>query len=70
MAEPGDRPSRTIRPPTVAERRFAEHAVDMQALNLAAPPIAILIEGCEEEGGAYADKALGAWPVADIPRPD
>jgi hypothetical protein len=30
------------------------------------PPAAVLIEGCEEEGGAYADKALGAWAVADL----
>lgn len=25
------------------------------------PPEAVLVEGCEEEGGAYADKALAAW---------
>lgn len=31
------------------------------------PPIAVLVEGCEEEGGAYADKALAAWRVADLP---
>jgi len=30
-------------------------------------PLAVLVEGCEEEGGAYADKALGAWLVADLP---
>src|SRR5215212_2936602 len=29
-------------------------------------PLAVLVEGCEEEGGAYADKALGAWLVADL----
>ena len=28
---------------------------------------AVLVEGCEEEGGAYADKALAAWHVADLP---
>ena len=31
------------------------------------PPVAVLVEGCEEEGGAYADKALAAWPVSDLP---
>jgi hypothetical protein len=31
------------------------------------PPAAVLVEGCEEEGGAYADKALGAWLVSDLP---
>ena len=34
------------------------------------PPAALLVEGCEEEGGAYADKSLGAWRVADLPAPD
>lgn len=32
------------------------------------PPVATLIEGCEEEGGAYADKALGVWRVNELPR--
>lgn len=31
------------------------------------PPAAVLLEGCDEEGGAYADKALAAWPVSDLP---
>jgi hypothetical protein len=31
------------------------------------PPVAVLVEECEEEGGAYADKALAAWPVAELP---
>jgi SAM-dependent methyltransferase len=31
------------------------------------PPAAVLVEGCEEEGGAYADKALAAWRVSDLP---
>lgn len=31
------------------------------------PPAAVLVEGCEEEGGAYADKALAAWPVSELP---
>ena len=29
-------------------------------------PVAVLVEGCEEEGGAYADKALAAWRVSDL----
>ena len=29
-------------------------------------PVAVLVEGCEEEGGAYADKALAAWNVSDL----
>jgi hypothetical protein len=29
--------------------------------------VAVLVEGCEEEGGAYADKALAAWRVSDLP---
>jgi len=32
------------------------------------PPAALLVEECEEEGGAYADKSLGAWRVADLPQ--
>jgi len=32
-------------------------------------PLAVLVEGCEEEGGAYADKALAAWLIAELPRP-
>jgi len=31
------------------------------------PPVAVLLEECEEEGGAYADKALAAWAVSDLP---
>jgi hypothetical protein len=30
-------------------------------------PVAVLVEGCEEEGGAFADKALGVWRVVDLP---
>lgn len=30
-------------------------------------PTAVIVEGCDEEGGAYADKALGLWPVAELP---
>jgi hypothetical protein len=25
------------------------------------------VEGCDEEGGAYADKALAVWRVAELP---
>jgi hypothetical protein len=58
---------------------FLEHTVntdvadgDWRMLNLErapfnfATPVAVLLEGCEEEGGAYADKALGAWRVSDL----
>ena len=30
-------------------------------------PVAVLVEGCEEEGGAFADKALAVWRVSDLP---
>ena len=30
-------------------------------------PVAVLVEGCEEEGGAFADKALGVWWAKDLP---
>jgi len=30
-------------------------------------PIAAVVEGCDEEGGAYADKALAVWRVAELP---
>jgi hypothetical protein len=30
-------------------------------------PAAVLVEGCEEEGGAYADKALAAWRASELP---
>lgn len=45
---------------------------DWRLLNLARPPfnfpapVGVLVEGCEEEGGAYADKALAAWLVSDL----
>jgi hypothetical protein len=58
---------------------FLEHSTnvdvtdgDWRMLNLErAPfslpsPVAVLVEGCEEEGGAYADKALAAWKVSDL----
>jgi hypothetical protein len=30
------------------------------------PPLALLNEGCTEGGGAYADKSLGVWSLADL----
>jgi len=31
------------------------------------PPEHVLIEGCTESDGAYADKALGLWKISDLP---
>lgn len=46
---------------------------DWRMLNLQHPPFnlplpsEVLVEGCVEEGGAYADKALGLWRISDLP---
>ena len=46
---------------------------DWRPLNLCLPPFrlpepdALIVEGCTEVDGAYADKALGLWKVADLP---
>lgn len=46
---------------------------DWRPLNLEAPPfsfprpIELLLEGCTEHDGAFADKALGLWRVRDLP---
>lgn len=46
---------------------------DWRPLNLERPPFSlpapahVIIEGCTEEGGAYRDKALGLWRIADLP---
>ena len=46
---------------------------DWRPLNLERAPFnfpspeAVLVEECEEEGGAYADKALAAWRLSDLP---
>ncbi len=46
---------------------------DWRALDFQAPPFSFpeprlaIVEGCEEEGGAYADKSLLAWRVDDLP---
>jgi hypothetical protein len=45
---------------------------DWRPLNLQRPPfalpdpLALIVEGCTEEGGAYADKALGLWNVRTL----
>jgi hypothetical protein len=45
---------------------------DWRTLDFEAPPFSFppprltIVEGCEEEEGAYADKSLVAWSVADI----
>lgn len=42
-------------------------------LNLEKPPFnlptptALLNEKCEEAGGGYDDKSLGAWKISDLP---
>lgn len=46
---------------------------DWRPLNLERPPLdfpppdAALVEGCGEEGGAYADKTLAVWDVRRLP---
>lgn len=46
---------------------------DWRALNLERPPfkwrppIYLLVEGCQEAGGGWADKSLGVWLIADLP---
>jgi hypothetical protein len=46
---------------------------DWQPLNLEAwpfllpAPVDVIVEGCTEEGGAYADKALALWRTSDLP---
>lgn len=46
---------------------------DWRPLNLEAPPFSLprplelLIERCTEENGAYADKSIGIWRIADLP---
>src|SRR3954462_445203 len=48
---------------------------DWRPLDFQAPPFSFpaprltLVEECEEENGAYADKSLVAWPVSEIPDP-
>jgi hypothetical protein len=46
---------------------------DWRPLNLCLPPFrlpepeTVIMEGCTEVGGAYADKALGLWRITDLP---
>jgi hypothetical protein len=46
---------------------------DWRALNFAlapfswAPPAKLLVEGCTEGDGGWADKSLAAWRIADLP---
>ncbi len=42
--------------------------LNMEAAPFGLPPaFALLNERCREAGGAYADKSLGVWRIADIP---
>jgi hypothetical protein len=47
---------------------------DWRPLNFQRPPFSLprpetmILEGCTEENGAYADKALGVWPVGQLAR--
>ena len=46
---------------------------DWRPLNLCLPPFTlpepldVIVEGCTDAGGAYEDKALGLWRIADLP---
>ncbi|WP_432830371.1 class I SAM-dependent methyltransferase [Dactylosporangium sp. CA-092794] len=46
---------------------------DWRPLNLCAPPFSlppplqVIVEGCTENGGAFADKALGLWRTSMLP---
>lgn len=46
---------------------------DWRPINLQRPPFSfsepmeLIMEGCTEHGGAFADKALGLWRVDDLP---
>ena len=42
--------------------------LDLEASPFLLPkPVEVIVEGCTEEGGAYADKALAVWRVKDLP---
>jgi hypothetical protein len=34
------------------------------------PPFRLIVEGCTEEGDAYADKSIGVWRISDLPKFD
>jgi SAM-dependent methyltransferase len=46
---------------------------DWRPLNFTRPPISfpepfrLIVEGCTEEGDAYADKSIGVWRISDLP---
>ena len=41
--------------------------LNMEAVPFGLPPASMILnEGCTEAGGAYADKSLGVWRVADL----
>jgi hypothetical protein len=46
---------------------------DWRPLNFELPPfslpapVAVILERCDEEGGAYADKSLGVWRADELP---
>ncbi len=56
----------------LADNRDIEDG-DWRPLNLQRAPFgfpepeAVIVEGCDEAGGDYADKALALWPVARLP---
>ncbi|MCC6264034.1 MAG: class I SAM-dependent methyltransferase [Bryobacterales bacterium] len=58
--------------PEHAENREIEDG-DWRLLNLERapfhfpPPVALLNEGCTEHEGAFADKSLGLWRIAELP---
>ena len=33
-------------------------------------PFRLIVEGCTEEGDAYADKSIGVWRISDLPKFD
>jgi SAM-dependent methyltransferase len=42
--------------------------LDLEASPFLLPaPVDVIVEGCTEEGGAYADKALAVWRIPDLP---
>jgi hypothetical protein len=61
---------------TALERNTDVPDGDWRPLNLERAPFgfgrpeAMIVEGCDEEGGAYADKTLGVWRVAALPPGD
>jgi len=54
---------------------YDKHTGGWRPLNLCAPPfnlphpLQLLNEGCRASGGAYADKSLGLWRLADLDVP-